>query len=79
MTTHRSVHLVSTASLAAGLTLVLLLTVGLAQIPVAPVEALPGSLWSDALRGGTVTTAAADTVTLTLPAYSGTILVQTTP
>jgi alpha-glucosidase len=48
------------------------------QIPVAPVEALPGSRWSDALRGGTVTTAAADTVTVTLPAYSGTILVQTT-
>jgi alpha-glucosidase len=48
------------------------------QIPVAPVEALPGSRWRDALRGGTVTTAAGDSVIVTLPAYSGTILVQTT-
>ncbi len=48
-------------------------------IDVAPVEALPGSHWRDALRGGVVSTSARDTVTITLGAYSGTVLVQTAP
>jgi alpha-glucosidase len=48
-------------------------------LDVAPVEALPGSKWQDALRGGTVTTSGKDTVTVTLGAYSGTVLLQTAP
>jgi hypothetical protein len=49
------------------------------RIDVAPVEALPGSRWTDALRGGTLITARGDTVTVTLDAYSGTVLMQTAP
>ena len=47
------------------------------RVNVAPVEALPGSRWSDALRGGALTTAHDDSVSVSLPAYSGTVLVQT--
>lgn len=46
------------------------------RIDVAPVEALPGRTWSDALRGGSIATDASDTVTVRLPPYSGTVLVQ---
>lgn len=46
------------------------------RIDVAPVEALPGSEWRDALRGGTPHTGANDTLTITLPPYSGTVLLQ---
>lgn len=46
-------------------------------IDVAPVEAMPGSSWSDALRGGTVGTAGNDTISVELGAYSGAVLVQT--
>lgn len=43
---------------------------------VSGVEALAGSVWQDALRGGSVRTSSSDTVTLTLPPYTGTVLVQ---